>query len=188
MEVQEETVIISTDGAYPTHENQKLAESKNVQIVSTNMTGRKAKDICADFVMNKEKTAIIQCPAGIDAVSCSGPYSNGQMRVTFPAACCNNCPHKDKCPAKIGRTVSSVVISASTISRAQNQRHTQEEEGKNFARFRNGVETIPSLLRRKYHTDNLPRGKGFKVGALNFKKLFTHRTGSGKYASNPVIV
>ena len=194
MDVQEETVIISTDGAYPTHENQKLAESKNVQIVSTNMTGRKANDLCADFVMNKEKTAVIQCPAGIDALSCTGPYSNGQMRVTFPAACCNNCPNKDKCPAKIGKRVSSVVISASTISRAQNQRHTQGEEGKNFAKFRNGVETIPSILRRIYHAENLPRGKthgslffGFKIAALNFKKLFTYRTGSGRYAPNPVI-
>lgn len=194
MEEQEETVIISTDGAYPTPENQKLAESKNVQIVSTNMTGRKANDICADFVMNKEKTAIIQCPAGIEPISCSGPYHSGQMRATFPAACCNNCPNKDKCPAKIGKRVSSVVITASSISRAQNQRHTQGEEGKNFAKFRNGVETIPSNLRRNYHIDNLPRGKthgslffGFKIGALNFKKLFAYRTGSGKYAPNPVI-
>ncbi len=50
------------------------------------------------------------------------------------------------------------------------------------------------ILRRKYHVDNLPRGKthgglffGFKIGALNFKKLFTYRTGSGHYAPNPVI-
>lgn len=194
MERQEETVIIATDGAYPTPENQKLAESKNVQIVSTNMTGRKANDICADFVMNKEKTAIIQCPAGIEPISCGSPYHNGQMRATFPAACCNNCPNKDKCPAKIGKRVSSVVITASSISRARNQRHTQGEEGKNFAKFRNGVETIPSILRRNYHTDNLPRGKtqgglffGFKIGALNFRKLFTYRTASGRYAPNPVI-
>ena len=194
MDTQEETVTIATDGAYPTPANQKLAESKNVQIVSTNMTGRKANDICADFVMNKEKTAIIQCPAGIDPISFSGPYANGQMRATFPAACCQNCPNKDKCPAKIGKRVSSVVISASSINRAQTQRHTQGEEGKNFAKFRNGVETIPSILRRQYHADNLPRGKthgnlffGFKVGALNFKKLFTYRTGSGRYALNPVI-
>jgi hypothetical protein len=194
MDVQEETVIVSTDGAYPTKKNQKLAESKNVQIVSTNMTGRKVKDICADFVLNKERNAVIQCPAGIDAISCSGPYKNGQMRATFPAACCNNCPYKDQCPSKIGKKVSSVVISSSTISRAQNQRHMQGEESKNFAKFRNGVETIPSILRRIYHADNLPRGKthgslffGFKIGALNFKKLFTYRTGSGKYASNPVI-
>lgn len=194
MEKQEETVVIATDGAYPTPENQKLAEGKNVQIVSTNMTGRKANDICADFVMNKEKTAIIQCPAGIEPISCSGPYHNGQMRAAFPAACCNSCPNKDKCPAKIGKRVSAVTITASSISRAQNQRHTQGEEGKNFAKFRNGVETIPSILRRNYHIDNLPRGKthgslffGFKIGALNFKKLFTYRTGSGRYAPNPVI-
>ena len=158
------------------------------------MTGRKANDICADFVMNKEKTAIIQCPAGINPISCTGPYANGQMRATFPAACCNNCPYKNRCIAKIGKRVSSVIISASSINRAQTQRHTRGEEGKNFAKLRNGVETLPSILRRKYHADNLPRGKtpgglffGFKVGALNFKKLFTYRTGSGRYAPNPVI-
>ena len=194
MDAQEETIILATDGAYPTAENQKLAETKNVQIVSTNMTGRKANDACADFVMNKDKTAIIQCPAGIEPISCSGPYANGQMRVTFPAACCINCPNKDQCPVNIGKRVGSVLISASSINRAQTQRHTQGEEGKNFAKFRNGVETIPSILRRKYHADNLPRGKthgrlffGFKVGALNFKKLLTYRTGSGRYAPNPVI-
>ena len=67
--MQEETVILSADGAYPNSENQRLAESKNVQVVSTNMTGRKANDICADFVLNKDKTAIIQCPAGIEPMS-----------------------------------------------------------------------------------------------------------------------
>ena len=64
MDTQEEMEILSTDGAYPTRENERLAESKNVQVVSTNMTGRKANDICADFVINKEKTAILQCPVG----------------------------------------------------------------------------------------------------------------------------
>ena len=194
MDAQDEPVILATDGAYPTHENQKLADEKNVRIVSTNMTGRKANDACADFVMNKEKTAILQCPAGIEPTSCSAPNKNGQMRATFHAACCSNCPNRDRCPAKIGKRVSSVVISASSISRARTQRHAQGEQGKNFAKFRNGVETIPSILRRIYHADNLPRGKmhgglflGFKIGALNFKKLFTYRTGFGRYAQNPVI-
>ena len=149
MDTQEEPVVLVTNGAYPTPEKQRLAESKNVQIVSTNMTGRKANDICADFVMNKEKTAVIQCPAGIEPISCTGPYANGQMRVTFPAVCCQNCPYKDKYITKIGKRVSSVIISASSINRARTQRHTQGEEGKNFAKLRNGVETLPSILRRK---------------------------------------
>lgn len=145
MDTQEEIVILSPNNIYPTRKNQKLAESKNVQVVLTNMTDRKANDICADFLINKENTAILQCPAGIQPISCSGPYSNGQMKAAIPAACCNNCPNRNKCPVKIGKRVSSVVISASSISRAQTQHHMQDEERKNFAKFRNSVETISSL-------------------------------------------
>jgi hypothetical protein len=47
------------------------------------------------------------------------------------------------------------------------------------ARIRNGVETIPSILRRRYDIDHMPiRGQmrmkhlfGFKIAALNFRKL-----------------
>lgn len=194
MDVQEETTVIATDGAYPTPENEKLAEQKNVQIVSSNMTGRKANDIFADFELNKERTAVVKCAAGMEPLYCKGPYSNGQMRVAFSAECCSTCKNKDKCHAKVGKKVSSVTLSVSSINRAQTQRHMQGEEGKNYSKLRNGVETIPSSLRRNYHTDKLPRGKeqgrvffGFKIGALNFKKLFAFRTGSGRYAQNPVI-
>ncbi len=52
------------------------------------------------------------------------------------------------------------------------------EEFSQYARFRNGVEAIPSLLRRRYHVDKIPtHGKyrtrfhfGFKIAALNFQK------------------
>lgn len=53
------------------------------------------------------------------------------------------------------------------------------EEFSKYARFRNGVEAIPSLLRRRYHVDKIPtHGKnrtrfhfGFKIAALDFQKL-----------------
>ncbi|MFR3667306.1 MAG: hypothetical protein ACLTVV_06050 [Ruminococcus sp.] len=62
-------------------------------------------------------------------------------------------------------------------------------------KIRNGVETLPSLLRRRYHADRMSvrgliRGRfffGCKIGALNFKKLFTYRKGLGHYAQNPVL-
>jgi hypothetical protein len=70
----------------------------------------------------------------------------------------------------------------------------QSEEFKNYARLRNGVETVPSNLRRNYHLENIPRGKqrgkfsfGCKIIALNFKKLFNFMKGWGNYAPNPVI-
>ena len=53
------------------------------------------------------------------------------------------------------------------------------DEFKRFSNFRNGVEALPSLLRRKYRIDRMPvRGKyltqfffGCKIGAINISKL-----------------
>ena len=55
----------------------------------------------------------------------------------------------------------------------------KEEEYKLFARLRNGVETIPSILKNVYNVNRMSvRGKihckfffGSKVAALNFRKL-----------------
>ena len=53
------------------------------------------------------------------------------------------------------------------------------KEFKNYARLRNGVETVPSNIRKNYHLEKIPRGKqrgkfffGSKIAALNFRKLF----------------
>lgn len=195
MDPSEEPVTIATDGAYPTPGNQKLAETKNVHIVSTNMPGKKANDFYAGFELSDDGKRILACPGGIEPVSCSKPYKNGQMRVAFPSSCCANCPHREQCPAHKGKRVSAFVLSLSSINRAKTQRMMSGEEGANYARLRNGVETLPSSLRRNYHTDKLPRGRlrgklffGLKIGALNFRKLFTYRKGLGNYAPNPVIV
>ncbi len=189
-----EPVTIATDGAYPTPGNQKLAETKNVHIVSTNMPGKKANGFYAGFELSEDGKKILACPGGIEPVSCR-PYKNGQMRVAIPSACCGNCPYRGQCPAHKGKRVSAFVLSLSSINRAKTQHKMSGEEGADYARLRNGVETLPSSLRRNYHTDKLPRGRlrgkmffGFKVGALNFRKLFTYRKGLGNYAPNPVIV
>ena len=64
-----------------------------------------------------------------------------------------------------------------------------------IARVRNGVETIPSMLRRRYGIDHMPvRGAirmkhmfGFKIGALNFRKLSIYLDSLGKCAPIPAI-
>lgn len=68
-------------------------------------------------------------------------------------------------------------------------------EFKNYARLRNGVETIPSILKNVYGVNKMrAHGKlrckfffGSKIAALNFRKLFQYRKGLGHYASNPVL-
>ncbi len=159
------------------------------------MPGKKANGFYAGFELSADGKIILACPGGIEPVSCSKPYKNGQMRVAFPSACCGNCPYREQCPAHKGKRTSTFVLSLSSINRAKTQRMMSGEEGADYARLRNGVETLPSSLRRNYHTDKLPRGRlrgklffGFKIGALNFRKLFTYRKGLGNYAPNPVIV
>ena len=60
------------------------------------------------------------------------------------------------------------------------------KEFKNYARLRNGVETVPSNIRKNYHLEKIPRGKqrgkfffGSKIVALNFRKLFNYVKGLG---------
>ena len=195
-EIQTEEITMITDGAYSGKENHDLAAEKNIRLINTDLSGKPIDDILADFVFDKAGTRVISCPAGYEPKSCG--YTGGksqQFHVSFHRDQCANCPNKDRCKAKIHKRVSSVTVSIKSHERAKQQRFMETEEFRNFFKIRNGVETLPSLLRRQYHTDRMPvrgliRGRfffGCKIGALNFKKLFTYRKGLGHYAQNPVL-
>ena len=72
-----------------------------------------------------------------------------------------------------------VSITSKTIARAKQVIHMESQAYKEFAKKRNGIEGIPSLLRRRYDIDHVPvRGLvrlktwlGFKIGAINSKRL-----------------
>ena len=54
MDNQEERTVIVTDGAYSGTENTQLAAHKNVELITTSLTGKPAPDILADFEFNEE--------------------------------------------------------------------------------------------------------------------------------------
>lgn len=194
MEKKDETTVIVTDGAYNGTENQSLAKEKNIDLITTSLTGRDTADIMAEFEFNEEGTSVLYCPAGHEPKSCSYMKSSGQCSVSFHRELCVNCPYQDLCNPKVFKRVSKIITSKTASERARTKRKMQCEEFKNYARLRNGVETVPSNLRMNYHLEKMPRGKqrgkfffGCKVAALNFKKLFNFRKGLGHYAQNPVI-
>ena len=87
------------------------------------------------------------------------------------------------------------MTSKAAHERAKIQRNMDREKFKNYARLCNGMETVPSNIRKNYHLEKLPRGKqrgkfffGSKIAALNFRKLFNYRKGLEHYAQNPVLV
>mgnify|MGYP007019925948 FL=1 len=47
-------------------------------------------------------------------------------------------------------------VSWKSVGRAKQLQYMQTEEFSEYAKFRNGVEAIPSLLRRRYHVDKIP--------------------------------
>lgn len=188
--------ILVTDGAYFGEDNQKQAEKQNVRLVTTAITGIEVPDIYADFKLNDAGSRVLECPAGYSprSSSCS-TNGNGHIYASFKREQCLNCPHKEECRVKVHAKVCSITISAKGQFRARVKREMKTEEYKQLSRIRNGVETVPSILRRIYHADRMPvRGCipsrllfGCKIAALNVRKLITFRKGRGHYAQNPIF-
>ncbi len=194
MDVQEEKTVMVADGAYSGTENTQLAADKNVELITTSLTGKEAPDILADFEFNEEGTKVLRCPAGHNPQSCSFMKKSNQCAVSFLHEQCAGCPYQNQCNPKIFKRVAKIVTSKAAHERAKIQRSMKREEFKNYARLRNGVETVPSNIRNNYHLEKMPRGKqrgkfffGAKIAALNFRKLFNFRKGLGNYAKNPIL-
>ena len=184
------------DGAFSSEELRRKAASKNIHLVTTDLTGRETKDIYADFEFSADGEKIILCPEGHKPESSSKVRSTEKCRASFERRHCENCPHRDQCNPSIGNKKAVVYISQKSSERAKAQRETKSAGFKIIARVRNGVETIPSMLRRRYNIDYMPvRGKirmkhqfGFKIGALNFRKLSNHLHSLGQCAHNTATV
>ena len=177
-----ETRIAITDGAYASCENDKLAAEKNIEIVSTSLTGRIPDELFSKFELSDDETKVIRCPAGKEPVK-QTMYKTGVIRVQFRKSDCENCPHKDICKGKPQRKTYALHLSPKTVKRAQYlEKLSNDDKYRMLTRKRNGVEGVMSVLRRKYHIDDIPvtgyeRSKvfaQFKVSAYNLGKLFKH--------------
>ena len=180
---QETTVTVITDGAYASSENTDLAAQNNISLVHTNLTGRDSADILADFKFTEDGTKVIQCAGGYAPRSCSYSRKNGQCTVSFDRTVCENCPYFEECNPKVNKRTCRKTVSLTGKRRAEQQRFRSTDEFSRMTKIRNGVESLPSILRRKYHVDHIPaRGKrrksfffGCKVGALNFQKFCSYQ-------------
>lgn len=196
VEVSDEPVTMVTDGGYDGDENVELAKAKNIELITTTLSSgvENVKAPTADFEFSADGTEIEKCAKGYTPRACHYNESSGQIRASFDIEQCANCEHREACHAKIQRQSAIVTTSLNGAKRAKRLREMKTEKFNALAKFRNGVETIVSNLRRNFHLETLPRGMlrgrfffGFKVAALNFRKLFAFRKGLGHYALNPLF-
>lgn len=191
---ENETTLV-TDGAYGGIENIDFAKENHVNLVTTNMQGRKASDVYADFEFSEDGKKVLKCAGGQTPLTNKFNPQNEQCRITLDKDKCNQCPYKDQCKPKFYKKKAALVISWKSAKRARQQRYMKSEEFKTLAKFRNGVESLPSIMRRRYMVDKMPvRGKlitkllfGFKVAAVNFQKLFNFLNSSASCTLKPEI-
>lgn len=108
---------------------------------------------------------------------------------------CENCPYKERYKPRFLKTQVRKEVSWKSVGRAKQLQYMKTEEFFEYAKFRNGVEAIPSLLRRRYNVDKIPvHGKnrtrlffGFKIAALDFQKLLDYTNSLDQYASNKEV-
>ena len=163
--------------------------------IPTNLTGKSADPFLADFVFSINGDALITCPGGHSPISCTYTPHNRTCIARFEESACANCPHFKECHPTKAKSKPFYIKRASQMSkiRAVLQRFRSTELFSTACRFRNGVETVPSVFRRRYNVDHMAvRGHaririyfGFRVAAFNFRKLLIgfHRKASGKRLS-----
>lgn len=158
MEKSENEIVLITDGGYDGGDNVALAKEKNVTLITTALIGKEALDVLADFEFNEEGTRLIKCAAGYEPKSQSYTKTTRQCRVSFERNHCVNCPYQEQCRPKIHKKAATFITSKNASNRAKSQRYMKSEEFSNYAKLRNGMETVPSNIRKNYHLGKLPRG------------------------------
>lgn len=178
----DEGAFIVADGAYSGEENSQIAASHNLKLVTTNFTGRKPDEIYADFKFSDDGHFLLECINGCMPSECNYDARNDRSVAYFKTEECSSCPYKDRCQPRFLKTRVRKEVSWKSVGRAKQLQYMKTEEFNKYACFRNGVEAIPSLLRRRYHVDKIPtHGKnrtrfyfGFKIAALDFQKLLDY--------------
>jgi len=133
-------------------------------------------------VINSEEHKIEQCPMGNKPESQSWNPIKDTYHAVMGKDQCANCPHRAECKAQITKYHAFVNLSASKVERAKTVKEIESESYAQHRNARNAIEGLPSVLRRRYHVDDIPvlgllKSKlffGFKVAAINVKKLLKY--------------
>lgn len=191
----EDSAILVADGGYYGNENTRLAAGKNITLVTTNLKGTDVKDLYAEFEFSEDGTELIKCAGGYQPKSSVYDKNTQRCKASFPIELCQNCPHYSSCQPQLHKRVATIKLAQRTACHAKQQRYLKSTEFKKLARYRNGVETVPAVLRNRHRVDRMPvRGKikcklffGFKVAAMNVRKLVRYLDSLSKCTLNTQI-
>ena len=160
--------------AYGSGELKEQAQRQNIDFVTTALNGTQTNPLIGKFEVD-ETGRIIKCPDGAEPYQYKYNPETGVSTARFAREDCARCPHRDHCPKSGSRKHEEVRFTTKQRLRANAQERLGTDEMRLLENIRNGVEAVPSLLRRRYGVDAIPvRGLrrtalwfGASVGALN---------------------
>jgi len=181
---QEEPTVIVADGAYDSEDARNLGKAHGIDLVTTELKGRSPNPAYEGILIDKENKTV-DLPNGLKAKSVSYYEKTDTYRATFDKTDCppDNCDAYDM--MKEQKTTNVLIVTPKMIHRANQAKHMGTEEFLQFTYFRNGMEGIPSVLRRAYTVDRIPfRGLVRKKNSLGIKFMAINAKRVIKYQQN----
>ncbi len=176
--------VISSDGGFYAPETIKEAKERQIDMVFSALTGRKAVDEILgvnEFLLNNDRD-ICLCPGLREPVKTMYNQEKELYRAKFDKAECAVCPLFNRCPVKEQVKYNDLSFSENKLQLDACRSRMGSAEYRDMANFRAGVEGVPSVLRRRYHIDDIPvrglsrRGAWIhsKIMAFNFQSFFSY--------------
>jgi len=176
-------VNVFVDGTYYSFELGMKALEHGVNLIPGELTGKKPSPdkihLCEFEIDDNNK--VKKCPEGHTPDFSIFHEDTKFHNARFSKDICDNCPIKNLCRVEEIKNAYSIRFTEKEYFYSNLRKKMETKDYKNLTNQRAGIEGIPSVFRRKYNIDNLPvmgkvRSKiwlGFKVGAINIKRLFS---------------
>lgn len=184
---QDEPTVLVADGAYDSEDARNLGKTNGIDLVNTELKGRSPNPAYAGIIIDEEKDTV-ELPDGLKAQSVSYYEETDMYRAVFDKADCSSDKQNAYGMMKEQKTTKVLMISPKMVHRANQAKHMKSKEFLQYTYFRNGVEGIPSVLRRAYNVDRIPfRGRvrkkhslGIKIMAINAKRAIKYQQNQEK--------
>ncbi len=140
-------------------------------------------DFNVDIVGQDNELVIKSCPKGQLPINQKQSSKTGNLIVHFDHEKCSTCQLKERCPVKIGKTVSSIDFNeASYVGATRHHKYMEDKEYRKECGVRAGAEGLVSELvrahglRKSRHRNRARTELQFKFGAIaaNVKRFVNH--------------
>lgn len=187
---QKEQLTLVADGAFDSEDAQKSAKSNGIVLVHTQLKGRSPNLSYAEVLIDEQEQTVT-LPNGVTSQSVSYYEKTDTYRALSEKEACLRNPCELVKTMKEQKKTYVLTITPNMIRRANQAKQMKTKKFLKLTHFRNGIEGMPSVLRRAYQVDRIPfRGfvrkkhsLGMKLIAINSKRAIQYELNREKPVS-----